>query len=420
MNPVAKVFATIAGIVLTLQAPAYAQGRIPDTYMEALRKAEAAIPGLPADVAGDKLSDESKAVLKSEQSRLQALGTERAFAGDTAGAIAAYDLQDPARGGHRPLKADERKIIEDATVEDAIQSIVAAARAKRVVLINEAHHVPMHRAFAHKLAIELRKIGYTYLAAETFNDPDEGHTTHGYVDMGFGTYTRDPVYADFVNRAMVDGWKIISYEHTTNGMTGTPRENMDARELGQAKNLVDRIFAKDKDAKVLIFVGYGHLYKSTLPNGMVMMGEHLRRMTNLDMLHVDQTVFHEHPWRLAESPLYEALLAKPHGGRPFMLRSKDGSYPVLHGMEKYTDMQVVFPRYPMRHGRPEWLETLAGRTPRDIPADLLPVAGRRLIQAFRLPGGPNAIPTDNVLVEAGKPVPNFMLPSGDFRFTFED
>lgn len=420
MKPASNVVLTLASILLSLHGPAYAQGRVPDTYMEALRKVEAAVPGLPPDVAGDKLSEKSRALLKSARSQLQALGTERAFVGDTEGAIAAYDLQDPARGAHRPLKADERKTIEDSTVEDAVQAIVAAARTRRVVLINEAHHVPMHRAFARKLAIELRKIGYTYLAAETFNDPHEGRTMRGYVDMGFGTYTRDPVYADFVNQAMADGWKIISYEHTTNGMTGTPRENIDARELGQAKNLVDRIFAKDKDAKALIFVGYGHLYKSTLPNGMVMMGEHLRRMTNLDMLHVDQTVFHAHPWAAAESPLYEALLAKPHAGNPFVLRSKDGSYPVLQGMEKYTDMQVVFPRYSMRHGRPEWLETLAGRTPRDIPADLLPVAGRRLIQAFRLPGGPHAIPTDNVLVEAGKPVPNFMLPSGDFRFTFED
>ena len=93
---------------------------------------------------------------------------------------------------------------------------------------------------------------------------------------------------------------------------------------------------------------------------------------------------------------------------------------MLHGMAEYTDMQVVFPRYSMRHGRPEWLETLAGRTPRDIPPAMLPVSGRRLVQAYRLPGGPHAIPTDNVLVEAGKPVPKLMLPKGEFRFAVED
>lgn len=34
--------------------------------------------------------------------------------------------------------------------------------------LNEAHHIPMHRAFAMQLARELRKIGYTWLACETF------------------------------------------------------------------------------------------------------------------------------------------------------------------------------------------------------------------------------------------------------------
>jgi hypothetical protein len=171
---------------------------------------------------------------------------------------------------------------------------------------------------------------------------------------------------------------------------------------------------------VLIFVGLGHLYKSALPNGMVMMGTHLRQMTNLDMLHVDQTVFHAHPQRSAESPLYDVLLAKPHANAPFVLRTKGGAHAVLHGAETRVDMQVVFPRYAVRHGRPEWLETLAGRKPREIPSTMLPSSGRRLIQAYRISGGPDAVPTDNVLVEAGKPVPKLMLPKGEFRFVSED
>lgn len=420
MKPATNVVVTMASFLFALHGPAFAQGRPLESYMDMLRKAEAAAPALPADVASEKPSEESRAMLKRASRQLQTLGTSRAFVGDTEGAIAAFDLMDLKPGGHRPIKADELKAIEDGTVEDAIQAIVAAARTKRVVLINEAHHVPMHRAFAHKLAIELRKIGYTYLAAETFNEPDEGRLMQGYVNSAFGTFTQDPVYADFVNQAMADGWKIVSYEHTTYGMTGTPKENMDARELGQASNLVERIFAKDKKAKVLIFVGYGHLYKSALPNGMEMMGTHLRRMTNLDMLHVDQTVFFAHPRRSAESPLYDALLSKPHANAPFVLRSKVGGHTVLHGMAKYVDMQVVFPRYTMRHGRPEWLDTLAGRTPSDIAPAMLPISGRRLIQAYRTSAGPGAAPTDNVLVEAGKPVPKLMLPKGEFRFAFED
>jgi hypothetical protein len=225
MKPAANVVFIMAGILLALQAPASGQGCMPNTYMEALRRAEADAPALPADVASGIPSEESRAVLRRASSRLQRLAVARAFVGDADGAISAYDLQELGSGVRGSGKLDDLKAIEDGTVQDAIQAIVAAARTRRVVLINEAHHVSMHRAFAHRLATELRKIGYTYLAAETFNELGEGRKMQGYVNETFGKFTQDPVYADIVNQAMADGWKIISYEHTTYGMTGTPRKN---------------------------------------------------------------------------------------------------------------------------------------------------------------------------------------------------
>lgn len=61
------------------------------------------------------------------------------------------------------------------------------------------------------------------------------------------------------------------------------------------------------------------------------------------------------------------------------------------------------------------------RAPYEIPKQLLPASGRRLIQAFFLEEGDQAIPMDQVLVEAGaKPPPNLMLPKGKFRFTYQE
>lgn len=420
MKPAAKVVLTIAGILIALHAPGYAQRSGPSMYMNDLRKAEADVPAFALASTAGTPSEQRRAELQRASSQMQALAVARAFVGDTEGALAAFDLPDLRPGARGSGNADDLKAIEEATVEDAIQAIVASARTKRVVLINEAHHVPMHRAFAHKLAIELRKIGYRYLAAETFNERDPSRPMPGYVDAAFGSYTQDPVFADFINQALGDGWKLVSYEHDALDKGVSPEGQIDARERGQARNLIDRIFAKDKEARVLIFVGYGHLYKSVLPNGMVMMGEYLRRMTNLDMLHVDQTAFYAHPDRSAEHPLYQSLLMKPHANAPFVLRTRDRGHVILGGAKEHVDMHVVFPRYEMRHGRPAWLETLAGRTPRDIPIAMLPVSGRRLVQAYRTSGGRDAVPTDNVMVAAGKPVPKLMLPKGEFRFAFED
>lgn len=409
----------LACVLVVLHAPATSQVSQPEPYLDRLRRAEAAVPPLPADADSDEPSNETRGALAKAARALPILGTARSWVGDTDGAIAAFDMRDNARPGRGSATSEDLGTIEDAAVEDAVQAIVGLARTKRVVMINEAHHVPMHRAFGQKLAIELRKIGYTYLAAETFSD-NSGFKQPGYVDWTFGYYTSDPVFAGFVNNAIADGWKLVSYEHSTFGMTGTPTENLAARETGQAKNLVDRIFAKDKDAKVLIFVGHGHLWKTAPAGAVAQMGEHLRNMTKLDTLHVDQTYFYAHLRRSAESPLYAAMLAKSRDNVPFVLRSKNGSYPVFHGMQGRVDMQVIFPRYSVRHGRPEWLETLAGRTPLDIPAQLIPRSGRRLVQAYRASDGPGAVPADNVLVEAGKPVPKLMVPNGEIRVAHED
>lgn len=83
-----------------------------------------------------------------------------------------------------------------------------------------------------------------------------------------------------------------------------------------------------------------------------------------------------------------------------------------------VDMQVIYPRYAFHDGRPDWLRTLAGRSPRPVPAALLPQQGRRIVKALRVGAPQDAVPADVVLVEAGKPV--LMLPPGEVRYVYEE
>jgi hypothetical protein len=231
------------------------------------------------------------------------------------------------------------------------------------------------------------------------------------------------VFAGFINAALADGWKLVPYEYEERPKPGDdPRARINAREQAQARNLVERIFAKDPNAKVLIHVGYGHLNRS-LPedkNIPVMMGEYLRRMTGLAMLHVNQTRFYAHPDRGQESPMYARLVERFPSQQPFVLRNPDGSHPVLIDVPGRVDMQVVFPRYASHEGRPAWLRMLAGRHAQSIPSELLPKEGRRLIKVFRVGDPPDAVPADIVLLEANKPAPALMLPAGEFRYAYED
>jgi hypothetical protein len=415
-----------AAVLLALTTHASLAQQPSFSYMQRLKDAEAGVAALP-DYAWDSTrSAEKSAALRPFISPLQSLGTQRAFAGDVAGAIAAFDAQDRARFPRRLENAVEAKIVDEAGVEDAVQAIVAQARTRRVVLLNEGHNMPMHRAFSQRVARELRKIGYSYLACETFESGSPQAFSGGYVSQSGGYYTRDPVFGAWITEAIADGWKLVAYEAGIPDPAMSSEQRLLVREEEQARNLLERIFAKDKEAKVLIHVGYGHLNKggAKLPSGaeMLPMGEHLRRLTGLDMLHVDQTQFYAHPDVADDSPLYARMLAKPGTTAPFVLKSKEGEYAVLHGLKGRVDMQVVFPRYAFHDqgGRPEWLASLGGRQPHEIPPQLLPASGRRAVLAYRAGDPADAVPADVVLVEAGKPVPKLMLPKGEYRFGAED
>lgn len=391
---------------------AHAQGPIPmfdpTLYLAPLAAAERAAAGFPAAEA------------RKHGFELQQLGMQRAFAGDTEGAIAAVDAQSPPASAPPP---DALAALAGARAEDAIEAIVAQARTRRVVILNEAHHVPMHRAFAMRVAAALRKIGYTYLACETFSGDGAGVPAPGQVTTATGFYTREPTFANFVNAALADGWKLVPYDVIKPLQPGQDwMDSIRQREQGEADNLAARIFEKDKDAKVFIYAGYSHAFKSVpgATGDIDWMAERLRRATGLDILSVDQTDFYAHPDRAAEHPLYAGLLAALPVTAPVVLRAPDGHYAVPGHAKGRVDMQVIYPRYAVHDGRPDWLRTLAGRRPHPIPAALLPKEGRRIIKALRVDAAQDAVPADVVLVEAGKPAPVLMLPPGEFRYVHEE
>lgn len=412
-----------------LHAGASAQQRrayAADKYLQPLVQAEQDVQGLPADAWLRPRTPELDAATRRLSHELQSLAAERSYVGDLDGAMAAYDLQFQARAPQDRRQVAQMPGLPDVRAEDAIRAIVDEARSKRIVLINEAHHMPMHRAFIRRLAQELRKIGYTYLAAETFNTDGQGRvplTASGKAGFDSGTCTKDPVFGQFVSEAVADGWTLVPYEieeHSAPGMS--PSERVIQREQVQARQLIERTLGRDKNARVLVHVGYHHLIK-VLPDEklpFVPMGELIRRMSGVPTLHVDQNQFYAHPDRAADGPLYAGLVDKFPMKEPFVLRAPDGSHAVLGGFGARIDMQVIFPRYGVRDGRAEWLQTLAGRSPRAIPVELLPQQGRRVVKAYRTTDGPDAVPVDVVLLEAGKPVPKLMLPTGEYRYAIEE
>jgi hypothetical protein len=97
-----------------------------------------------------------------------------------------------------------------------------------------------------------------------------------------------------------------------------------------------------------------------------------------------------------------------------------GGVPIRDGQYgSAVDLQVIHPPLRLVRGRPDWMRRI-GRRPVAIPRRLLPAQGRRLVQAFAAGEPADAVPLDQVVVEAGRPAPPLMLPRGAVRWAVQD
>ncbi len=144
-----------------------------------------------------------------------------------------------------------RKILQEYEPRDALAAIVAAARDRQIVILNEAHYAPRHRAFSTLLAMALRQQGFEYLAVETLDNRTPGVSealqVRGYPLAEDGYYSKDPVFGDLLRRGLAAGFRVVSYEFTA---FDADYEKLDGiqkqarRESGQAQNLLEKILAE--------------------------------------------------------------------------------------------------------------------------------------------------------------------------------
>ncbi|MES2037769.1 MAG: hypothetical protein V4495_08025 [Pseudomonadota bacterium] len=354
---------------------------------------------------------DSKTLGSKLENALVRLSFQRTFVGDTQGALEAFNRTLEDNGN--PDISDFEKI-KTAETEDAVTAIVREAKSRQIVILNESHHVPMHRAFAMVLARELKKLGFTYLACEAFSPYQPPPSSKKYVAQNAGIYTQEATYANFLTEAIQENWKLINYEPIAG-----------LREYEMAKNIVDRVLKDDPKARIFIYVGYSHAHefpKAETDNDKSWMAAQLTRITGIDPLTIDQTILYQHSDTTRQIALYNAALKKQTNDKPYVLKTSANNYLKIGLQSEKVDMQVVHPKANIdpQTGRATWLRSMAGLTPRIIPLELLPKKGRRLIYAYHLKDPQDAAPADVVIVEEGKSIPKFMLPKGEFRFAFEE
>ena len=359
----------------------------------------------------------------------QQLSWARSAFGDHAGALSIVRRPNQPAGDY---SEKARELREGYQAREAIEAIVEAARDRQIVILNEAHHMARHRAFAFQLARELRKLGFEYLACEAFTstlDPRELRA-RGYPRKADGFYMREPIFGDFVRQSLAWGFTPVAYEHSGGGAAGRSQaESINERETGQANNLVERVLKDNPRARLLIFVGYSHLMKlpqnrTAEPSRTVQwMAGRLKTATGIDPLTIDQVAMTDPETSSLHGELLRQLFEnRDRSESALVLRQgAESKHLVLGTYAGDADLQVFHRPTEYVDGRPDWLAMNGYRKPHAVPREILPKTGRRLVQAFFEGETGEAIAVDQFVVEAGATtVPPFMLPAGRFRFAFEE
>jgi len=360
---------------------------------------------------------------KTSPAQRQVLAQFRATLGDEAGAMREWMAQRPPAAPVPPPDTTDYGLYR---AEPALEAIVAAARGRRLVILNEAHHASRCRAFAAAVLGRLRGEGFDLLAAEDFtSDPAvrfaERMASGAPVTTDLANYLRDPVYAELVRRARTDGYRLACYEMTP---AQRPPEDADGptrvavREAAEAANLA-ALLQDNPNARVVVYCGHGHLAERPIGSNTVM-ATRLKAATGIDPLTIDQSLGLPSPPGVFEPPTITAVLAhfKPTG--PIVVRDADGTSMALGFFKGAVDLTVFHPHLADIDGRPGWLATAPDRT-RHVFA--LPPAGPgdRLVQAVPLAEAsvPNAIPSDQYMAKPGAKEAVFFLRPGRYEIRME-
>lgn len=341
-----------------------------------------------------------------------------AYVEETAEARAVFDPK---------AKADEDDSIpphcalETAKAVPALEEIVRQARDKQIVMINEAHHEPRHRAFSSLVARALRPLGFEYFAAETFLSDAPALLRKGPPIADVGEYTIEPFFGDLVRQVVQLGYKPVAYESAGNPSGGGMDEIVNSRDQGEAENLVKNILKAHPHARILIHCGYSHIMEKPqkLKNGQefIWLANRLKKLTGIDPLTIDQVGASPHSRIGLDIPEYR--WANAHGLiAPTVFMLGDGTSGVFGMYRGAADIQVFHPIEKTVNGRPDWMAMNGYRHPAAIPE--FKIDAPTLVQAFRKSEPANAIPVDQVMVKPGAAMPSLMLPAGTYRIVLQD
>ncbi|MDV6217204.1 hypothetical protein R1T15_22005 [Mucilaginibacter sp. L3T2-6] len=324
---------------------------------------------------------------------LQAAMTYESFLGDYEKALFYAD----ARYGNRPPTGKivcDTAFVKTHSLVNASDYIIAQARQKQVVMINEAHHLPFHRAFVLPMLKRFYDAGYRYLAIETLGDSTINQKT--YPDYQTGYYTHEPLFGELIREALRLHFKLIKYESEAQ-CDGKGKDSQYCnrfRDSMMAVNL-SKIIKTAPNAKILVYAGYDHIHEGS-ENGWKKMAQFFKGFTGIDPFTVEMTRQVEHLYPQHNAGEFNAVNILKHITAPVIAIQNNQPW---HG--DFVDATVIFPKY-IKMGKRPYFYSVGGMRKRYDLAEIN-VKNGDYIQAFYTNEKPgNRIPADQLVAGEGE------------------
>lgn len=236
---------------------------------------------------------------------------------------------------------------------DPIPKLVELARNHNVVMINEAHYKPLHRAFTGELSKALTELDFNYFGAEAFgpkafsdDNRNSSLARRGYPVVQDGSsYVSEPIFGQMIETVLENDYTLFAYD--------VPKTGQVHRDTEQAKNILYEL-GGNTDKKILIHAGYHHIREVPTPfTGTKWMAQYFTDMSGIDPLTINQTDCYSQG--AYDAGLFGYAMPVDTDGNPI---SSEG-----------YDVILIPPKEAQFKGRPVWLRDIERRFV-DIPAEL--------------------------------------------------
>jgi hypothetical protein len=240
-------------------------------------------------------------------------------------------------------KTDSIDFVKTYKPTNARKFILKKAKENRVIIFNEAHYNPRNRVFVTSLLKDLKKLGYTYFAAETFSTRTAFKENSKLPNLNSGYYAMEPQFGNLIREANKLDYTLYPYEHFSNG-------NQQERETGQAKNLA-KLLDSIPNSKVIVYCGFSHIGEDSIENWATPMAAKLKELTGIDPYTIEQTVLSERSDNNLNNPYFNLITYKSYA----ILTDKNGN-PFNKKLDnKKIDAFLYSPPTKYIHNRPDWV-----------------------------------------------------------------